>query len=162
MEAKSTWKSNTCSIFRPVPPTGIDCESGSLSGDQPAVYPANESQSEAVCGVARPSSAEAFLCVGEYKRVVPGDEERISSDGQRLWPVSCKGECLRREHFLQDREDSREGTGRDSSEPPDKTFAIDRAQLVHCDKPRAIAETTAYTPGVSLPPCGHWGHDDCP
>ena len=113
-------------------------------------------------GAARPSSAEVFLCVGEYKRVVSGDEERISSDGQRLWPVSCKGEWLRCEHFLQDREDSREGTGRDSSEPPDKTFAIDRAQLVHCDKPRAIAETTAYTPGVSLPPCGHWGYDDCP
>ena len=44
MEGKSPWKSNTCSIFRPAPPTGIDCESCRRSGYQPAVYPANESQ----------------------------------------------------------------------------------------------------------------------
>jgi len=58
--------------------------------------------------------------------------------------------------------DRRESTGSDSSEPPAKTLAIDCAQLVKCDKPRAIAETTAYTPGKSLPFCGHWRYDDSP
>jgi hypothetical protein len=42
VEGKSTWASNTCSIFRPVPPTGIDSESCSLSGYQLAVYLADE------------------------------------------------------------------------------------------------------------------------
>ncbi len=69
---------------------------------------------------------------------------------------------LRGEHFLQDREGCHERTGSDSSEPPYKTFAIDRAQLVHCHKPRAITEATAYTPGISLPSCGHRCHDDSP
>lgn len=60
-EGKSTWKTNTCSIFCPVSPTGIDCKSYGISGYQPKVYLVNESQLEMICGVTHPSSAEALL-----------------------------------------------------------------------------------------------------
>ena len=78
---KSTWRSDACSIFCPVLPNGIDRKSCSLSGDQPAVDLANESQSEAVCGVAHPSSAEAFFRPVEIERVADVMERKYSLTG---------------------------------------------------------------------------------
>ena len=112
-----------------------------------SLAPSHHGEAGAVC----PLSAEAFL---------PPLSLSIRSVLWRVVTLAGVLRGLRCEHFLQDREGCCEGAGSDSSEPPAQTLAIDCAQLVHCDKPRAIAETTAYTPGVSLPSCGHRRHND--
>lgn len=75
LEIRYLFNIPSCSLIR------IGRKSCSLSSGQPAAYLANGSQSEAVCGVACPASAEAFLRAVESERIARCNGEEMLLTG---------------------------------------------------------------------------------